>query len=71
MPKEKVNSLREWFRLYKTAEGKGENKFGLDEKAMNKYYTEPVVQETHEHWMAMMNKKPNLNLFEKIMGKVG
>jgi hypothetical protein len=65
-----VNSLREWFRLYKTAEGKGENKFGLDEKAMDKEYTVPVVMETHEHWLAMMGRKPSKNLFEKIMAKV-
>jgi inorganic pyrophosphatase len=70
VPVEKVNSLREWFRLYKTAEGKGENKFGLDEKAMDKEYTVPVVMETHEHWLAMMGRKPSKNLFEKIMAKV-
>jgi inorganic pyrophosphatase len=70
VPEEKVNSLREWFRLYKTAEGKGENKFGLDEKAMDKEYTVPVVMETHEHYLSMMGKKPTKNLFEKIMGKV-
>jgi len=70
VPEEKINGLREWFRLYKTAEGKGENKFGLEEKAMDKAYTVPVVMETHEHWLSMMGRQPSKNLFEKIMAKV-
>ena len=48
MPVEKVSELREWFRNYKTAEGKGQNEFGLDEKAMPRKYAEAVVEETHE-----------------------
>jgi inorganic pyrophosphatase len=54
IPVEQVNELREWFRLYKTAEGKGENKFGLDEKAMPADYTMSVVADTHAHWKALM-----------------
>ena len=37
---------------------------------MDKEYTVPVVMETHEHWLAMMGRKPSKNLFEKIMAKV-
>jgi inorganic pyrophosphatase len=70
VPKEKVDGLREWFRMYKTAEGKGENKFGLDEKAMDKEYTIPVVEETFDHWKAMMNMKPKMGMFQKVMNKI-
>lgn len=53
VPEEKVSELREWFRNYKTAEGKGKNKFGLDEKAMPRKYAEAVVEETHEVWLVL------------------
>jgi inorganic pyrophosphatase len=56
VPKEKVDELREWFRLYKTAEGKGENKFGLDEKAMPAAYALEVIKETHGYWKDLAAK---------------
>ena len=45
-----VNVMREWLRMYKTVDGKQPNKFGLDEKAMDREYTMKVIQETHEFW---------------------
>ena len=48
--------MREWFRLYKTAEGKGPNKFGLEERAMDAAFAMKVARETFELWKAM---KPN------------
>merc|ERR1719331_1176572 len=45
-----ISVLREWLRLYKTVDGKPENKFGLNEKAMNKEYAMMVINETHEFW---------------------
>jgi len=47
-----VSAMREWFRVYKVAEGKPENKFGLDEKCMSKKYAQQVVEETHDFWAA-------------------
>ena len=44
--------MREWFREYKVAEGKPLNKFALDEKCMNREYTERVIEETHGFWKA-------------------
>ena len=35
---------------YKTVDGKPENKFGMEERAMGREYTMAVVQETHEFW---------------------
>ena len=45
-----IDVMREWLRLYKTVDGKPENKFGMEERAMGREYTMAVVQETHEFW---------------------
>jgi len=50
VPQAKKKELIEWFRNYKTAEGKGKNSFGLDEKVMDKAYALKICDETHEHW---------------------
>jgi len=46
----KVSEVREWFRSYKTHEGKPLNSFGLEEKAMDRAYTLTVVQQAHDDW---------------------
>lgn len=35
VPAARVDEVREWYRMYKTAEGKGVNEYGLDGKAVN------------------------------------
>lgn len=45
-----IGVMREWLRMYKTVDGKPENTFGLQEKAMGKDYTMTVVEETHTFW---------------------
>ena len=45
-----ISVMREWFRNYKTTDGKPQNAFGLEEAAMGKQYTLNVIQETHEFW---------------------
>ena len=47
-----INTMREWFREYKVAEGKPLNKFALGEKCMDREYTEKVIEETHGFWKA-------------------
>jgi inorganic pyrophosphatase len=49
----KVDSVREWFRMYKTAEGKGENSYAFNGKAMDAKYTMNVVEETHASWAGL------------------
>jgi len=49
-----LDSMRTWFRLYKVPDGKPENKFGLDEKFMNREYAMGVVHETHGFWRALI-----------------
>lgn len=46
----KIGEVREWFRSYKTHEGKPLNSFGLEEKAMDRAYTLKVVQQAHDDW---------------------
>ena len=45
-----VSTMREWFREYKLAEGKPLNAFALDERCMDREYTEKVIEETHGFW---------------------
>ena len=54
---EKISALREWFRMYKTAEGKGENKFGLNEQAMDAAYALTVANEAHQAWRQLVYGK--------------
>merc|ERR1719231_285809 len=56
------HSIREWFRLYKVPDGKPENKFGLDERFMDKSYALTVIGETHEAWKQLMEKNKDTNL---------
>lgn len=46
----KVHEVREWFRLYKTAEGKGENEYAFGGEAKDKAYALKVLKATHESW---------------------
>lgn len=49
-----LDAIREWFRTYKTFEGKPLNKFALNERAMNREYTLGVVAQTHSFWKSMV-----------------
>ena len=50
IPKTRVDELRDFFRKYKTAEGKPENKYGLDGRAVNAAHALVVATGTHVHW---------------------
>jgi len=45
-----ISGIREWLRWYKTPDGKPMNKFGYNEKALNKARALEVVAETNESW---------------------
>merc|ERR1711865_1019815 len=45
-----VTGIREWFRWYKTPDGKPLNAFGYDEKVLDKAVAMKVLAETHEAW---------------------
>ncbi|CAE8606425.1 unnamed protein product [Polarella glacialis] len=63
VPQSKKTELIEWFRRYKTAEGKGLNLFGLDEKIMDKDFAMGVCEETHLHWHRMRHGHLVMPLF--------
>lgn len=45
-----ISGIREWFRWYKTPDGKPLNKFGYDEKALDKAFAMQAIEEAHEAW---------------------
>jgi inorganic pyrophosphatase len=51
-----IGVLREWLRMYKTVDGKPQNEFGLDGRAMDRAYTMRVIDETHSFWKALIDK---------------
>ena len=50
-----LEKIRVWFRDYKTPDGKPQNKFGLDDKCMDKAYTMGVIEETAEFYNKLMS----------------
>lgn len=49
-----LDAIREWFRTYKTHEGKPENKFELNEAFVGRAYTMDVVWQTHGFWKQLI-----------------
>merc|ERR1719316_1274423 len=48
-----VSGIREWFRWYKTPDGKPLDAFGFDEAALPKAKTVEVIAETHAAWKGL------------------
>lgn len=57
-----VDSIREWFRTYKIPDGKPPNKFGLEERCMDKAYAMRIIHETHQAWKGLVSGKSKRNL---------
>lgn len=53
VPKARLDDIVQWFKHYKTAEGKGVNTIANDEKVMGKFYATAIVKETHLHWQKL------------------
>jgi len=45
-----ISGIREWFRWYKTPDGKPLNAFAYKEQALNKAFALEVIEETHSAW---------------------
>merc|ERR1711879_817622 len=52
-----ISGIREWFRWYKTPDGKPLNAFGFEEKALGKAHAMEVIAETHEAWKKLREGK--------------
>lgn len=46
----RIAEVRDWFRYYKTAEGKGENEYGYDGEAKDLNFALQVIEEAHQSW---------------------
>jgi inorganic pyrophosphatase len=57
VPSEVLSGIREWFRWYKTPDGKPLNGFGFEERFLNRKETEGVIEETHAAWKALREGK--------------
>lgn len=55
IPKARVDEIRNWFKMYKTAEGKPENVYALDGKAVDPEHALRVAKRTHQHWKDFVN----------------
>jgi len=58
--------VREWFRSYKTYDGKPENKFGHDERILSLDETLEIITENHEQYVQLVNgqaQNPNEELW--------
>lgn len=53
----RISEIREWFRMYKTAEGKGENEYAYDGEAKGRDFAMKVVEETHQTWVDLRSGK--------------
>lgn len=53
----KVSEVREWFRMYKTAEGKGENEYAYSGEAKGRDFAMNVVEETNQSWSDLYTGK--------------
>jgi len=51
------DGVREWFRWYKTPDGKPLNGFGFDEQFLDKTEAVKIIQETHEAWKNLREGK--------------
>jgi len=50
-----VDAIRTYFTMYKTAEGKPENKFGYNGECKDAKFANAVIEETHQHWRMLVH----------------
>lgn len=59
-------ALTHWLRMYKTAEGKGENKFGFGGKPQGAAFATHIVNETHEAWRRLVAEQSHTGKMKKV-----
>ena len=64
------DAIREWFKMYKTADGKPENSFAFDGAAKDKAFALQIVEETNQSYLNLLAGKlanpKGLNLDKKL-----
>lgn len=53
--KKAMDAVREWFRVYKTYEGKGENSFAFDGRWLDAATARAIVASTHKQWRGIVD----------------
>jgi inorganic pyrophosphatase len=56
IPDQRLHEVRDWYRMYKTAEGKGENVYGLGGEPIGAEQALDVARQTHALWGAPMGR---------------
>ncbi|KAJ6110155.1 inorganic pyrophosphatase [Penicillium sp. IBT 16267x] len=46
-----LDSLKDWYRVYKVPEGKGENKLGMEGEVMSRQFALDLIWDFHTAWM--------------------
>jgi len=52
-----VSGIREWFRWYKTPDGKPLNEFGFEGQPLDREKTCEVIEETHGYWKRLRSEQ--------------
>ena len=53
----RLDEVREWYRRYKTAEGKGLNEYWRDGQVLSKQESLQVIQHSYEQWQVLVREK--------------
>merc|ERR1712232_74589 len=61
-----VSGIREWFRWYKTPDGKGLNNFGFEEAALGRSVALEVIEETHVAWKRLREGETKSSLWTGV-----
>jgi len=55
VPKEDLDEILDWFKMYKTVAGKEPNEFAFDEKYLDHAFTMKIIDESHDFWKQLVN----------------
>jgi inorganic pyrophosphatase len=61
-----TSAITYWLRMYKTADGKPENKFGCGGKPQGAKFATRVVQECHESWRTLLSESAKEGKMKKV-----
>mmetsp|Transcript_111559 Transcript_111559/g.279379 ORF Transcript_111559/g.279379 Transcript_111559/m.279379 type:complete len:99 (+) Transcript_111559:1-297(+) len=56
---EVISGIREWFRWYKTPDGKPLNSFGFEGRCLPRAKANEVISGAYEHWSNLRSGKSN------------
>jgi inorganic pyrophosphatase len=60
-----ADQIREWFRIYKVPEGKGENSFSFNGQWLGRDDALDVISDTHQQWKDVVEGKVIVNSIKK------